>query len=448
MAELIPKNAATGTIADNPLADDATVINLGTGQGSLFNDGGGVDQARARIELAADPTTFELIAILNRAGDVLTEVERGIEGTAALEWAAGSKVAEVVTEGGLTELLAQAGGGGGGVLLPFSYTLTGTINDGAETAYQLDISLPDATAWADGGDIGTLAFRAPFKQHASVGPQWETASYGDALGFYGDSPVVTCDLFTAKTVVEARLYGFTNNAASYNNPSAIKLEYSDNGSDWTTHEDRISMGTFGDDNPWMAIFDTSAQTPHRYWRFTATRNGRVMLSQVEFWGGGVATELLRFSGAKVYADDYTSITANDGRTTCDFAAVAQVDYDTDGYFAPGGDTTVFSIPETAKYHVEIEWNLDPDGATDLRSVQAQISYTIPSEMDDTITGQVRFPEHVVKDPSTLDTFKFICSADVLLEDGAEVTATFQAQSDSDTTIVFAKPTMSIHRIAR
>lgn len=110
MAELIPRNAASGTITDNPLADDATEINLDTGQGDAFHepDTGEADGVRAIIVPADAETPFELVAITERVGDVLTQVERGIEDTTPLEWPEGSRIAEVLTRGGLDDLLDQA----------------------------------------------------------------------------------------------------------------------------------------------------------------------------------------------------------------------------------------------------------------------------------------------------------------------------------------------------
>lgn len=124
MPELIPKNNARGTIADNPLTDTATTLNLDTGQGALFNDpAAGVDGVRAIIT-DPDETVFEIIAIIERASDALTIV-RGIEAPfdTPLEWPQGSKVAEVFTEEGMAVLLAQGLEAGA-----ISFDPTGTID--------------------------------------------------------------------------------------------------------------------------------------------------------------------------------------------------------------------------------------------------------------------------------------------------------------------------------
>lgn len=59
---------------------------------------------------------------------------------------------------------------------------------------------------------------------------------------------------------------------SIGRPTAVKVEYSDNDSSWTTLEDRTGLtGSAGGGRKyWRADFDASGAGSHRYWRVTTT----------------------------------------------------------------------------------------------------------------------------------------------------------------------------------
>lgn len=106
MAELFTNNA-DGVLA-SVLADDATEIVLEPGgSADRFASPSVGDYQRATLESDAVPGVFEIVRIKERDGDVLT-VDRGIEGTAAIEWPAGTRLQARVTAG-MLEQLASSG---------------------------------------------------------------------------------------------------------------------------------------------------------------------------------------------------------------------------------------------------------------------------------------------------------------------------------------------------
>lgn len=98
MAEVLPPNDASGTVASGGLTNVATTLNLNSGQGAGF---GSSFDFRIRIEDQSDPTVYEICRVTGRSSDALTIV-RGQEGTSGTAFVAGAKVAAVLTKDGLT----------------------------------------------------------------------------------------------------------------------------------------------------------------------------------------------------------------------------------------------------------------------------------------------------------------------------------------------------------
>lgn len=69
-------------------------------------------------------------------------------------------------------------------------------------------------------------------------------------------------------------------------PLQAKLESSDNGSSWSTVEDRSGLTAGGGPGAshWIIEFDISAAGSHRYWRLTLERDPDwLFISEIEFW---------------------------------------------------------------------------------------------------------------------------------------------------------------------
>jgi hypothetical protein len=172
--ELVPKDAARGTTVDNPLDEDATSMELDAGQGDAFHDPGGVDISRL---LLTDDVDYELVDCTDRAGDVFTIV-RGIGGTQQ-DWPAGTKVAEVYTFAGMTELLRFSG------CYAYDFSEALTLADDTNTALAFDSELYDTDGYHSGAFPTRLI--APQDGYYSLkggfGSSSPSAAFTMAVGF-------------------------------------------------------------------------------------------------------------------------------------------------------------------------------------------------------------------------------------------------------------------------
>ncbi len=114
-------NNAFGTLASGYTAG-ASTITLQTGEGAAFPSSGDFMCA------IANPVQFYLNCT-SRSGDVLTVDTVGQEGTTATNQSSGTAVAQVITAGNLTDLLAAAGAVGSTTTGIYS-ALPGSANTG------------------------------------------------------------------------------------------------------------------------------------------------------------------------------------------------------------------------------------------------------------------------------------------------------------------------------
>lgn len=98
MALLFANNAAS-TLASGITAG-ATSLTVATGQGAKFPSPSGGDYFLLTLTQAGQETTWEIVKVTARSGDVLTIV-RGHESTTAAAWSAGDKAELRLTAGGL-----------------------------------------------------------------------------------------------------------------------------------------------------------------------------------------------------------------------------------------------------------------------------------------------------------------------------------------------------------
>lgn len=96
MTQLFANNARA-TLASLANAS-ATSLSLDSGQGALFPSPSGGDFFKVTLTQACSETSWEVVKVTSRSGDVLT-VERGQEGTSAATWPIGSKAELRLTAG-------------------------------------------------------------------------------------------------------------------------------------------------------------------------------------------------------------------------------------------------------------------------------------------------------------------------------------------------------------
>jgi hypothetical protein len=101
MPALFTNNAAT-TVA-SALSDVATSLTVASGKGALFPAIAGTDYFLLTLTQTGIETTWEIVKVTARSGDVLTMV-RGQEGTAAAAWVVGDKAELRLTKSGLAEV--------------------------------------------------------------------------------------------------------------------------------------------------------------------------------------------------------------------------------------------------------------------------------------------------------------------------------------------------------
>jgi uncharacterized protein YdaL len=99
-------NNAASTLATG-IASGATSLTLATGQGALFPTLTVGDFFYATIIAGNNPTSFEIVKVTARSGDVLT-ITRAQEGTTAAAWNAGDKVELRLTAAGLVDAFNEA----------------------------------------------------------------------------------------------------------------------------------------------------------------------------------------------------------------------------------------------------------------------------------------------------------------------------------------------------
>lgn len=127
--------------------------------------------------------------------------------------------------------------------------------------------------------------------HALVGSRdGTTDSFLGMVGVSntGSTTTHTLDNVTAVDATYLYLMGY-GGTDLIEEPTSIIIDYSDNGSSWTTHETRGSLGDQGQPglHHWVAIFDVSGQV-HRYWRAQLLHGGEwIHLAAFELWGENV-----------------------------------------------------------------------------------------------------------------------------------------------------------------
>jgi len=98
MTQLFANNATSVLVTGISASDPALTVL--TGAGALFPSPSGGDYALLTLTQAGSETSWEIVKLTARSGDVLT-ITRAQEGTTAATWAAGSKVELRLTAGAL-----------------------------------------------------------------------------------------------------------------------------------------------------------------------------------------------------------------------------------------------------------------------------------------------------------------------------------------------------------
>lgn len=92
------KNNSFSTLASGIASGDLT-LSVSVGDGSKFPSPTGSDYFDITLTQSGVETSWEVVRCTSRSGDVLTLSARGVDGTAAAAWAAGSKVEIRITAG-------------------------------------------------------------------------------------------------------------------------------------------------------------------------------------------------------------------------------------------------------------------------------------------------------------------------------------------------------------
>lgn len=160
-AQLFTNNGAS-TLASG-ITNVATSMTLATGTGSRFPALSGGDWFMLTLTQAGSETSWEVVKVTARSGDVLTIV-RAQEGTTAAAWATSDKAELRVTAAALNGFVQATGGAASGLTLNSGYTegvfaVTGTTpalsptNGSIQTWALSASSTPTAGTWADGQSI-------------------------------------------------------------------------------------------------------------------------------------------------------------------------------------------------------------------------------------------------------------------------------------------------------
>lgn len=107
MTQLFANNAAS-TLASG-ITNSDTSITLASGQGALFPALTGSDFFLLTLTQATTESSWEIVKVTARSGDILTIV-RAQEGTSAAAWASGDKAEARLTAGAMTSALSAASG--------------------------------------------------------------------------------------------------------------------------------------------------------------------------------------------------------------------------------------------------------------------------------------------------------------------------------------------------
>lgn len=180
-------------------------------------------------------------------------------------------------EGTPTSVAMDEESAGGGLVnhaLGRSYSISpaanGSYPDAATGQYY------NGTDWS-GSKLTDGAWGGVYNSGQSVG--WDS----------GTAAVITFNLGSAKDVAKVIARGRYGAAGVYR-PTSFKVEYSDNGSAWTTaHEATgLSNGAQPGDRDWSALCPTNDVGEHQHWRLTLGRSQTaghfVFVNEVELWG--------------------------------------------------------------------------------------------------------------------------------------------------------------------
>lgn len=124
MAQLFVNNASSTLAAS--ISNSATSLSLTAGQGALFASPTGGDFFLLTLTQATTETSWEIVKVTARSGDVLAVV-RAQESTPAAPWGSGSKAESRLTAGTMTSAALFAEGGNASSI----YAAGQSINAGA-----------------------------------------------------------------------------------------------------------------------------------------------------------------------------------------------------------------------------------------------------------------------------------------------------------------------------
>lgn len=178
------------------------------------------------------------------------------------------------------------------------YIFVNSIEHGSSIASKMGVATVSPTA------SGSYAI-GPYSRLFDTASDWEGTDGGHHLvggrnavsdsfiGMVGVSNVGsttthTLDNVTAVAAEYLYLMGY-GGTDSIEEPTSIIVQWSDDGSGWTTHETRGSLGDQG--NPgshhWVAVFDIDGEV-HRYWRVQLLHGAEwIHLAAFELWAGHV-----------------------------------------------------------------------------------------------------------------------------------------------------------------
>lgn len=170
MAEIVPKNQARSTLAVAVTSAGQVTLQMQTGDGAKFNSTG---TYRVILWPAVGNTgPWEICTVTGGQGTDILTVTRASESvfgvqTAYSSWPIGTNIAAVLTQAGLTALLAAAGGGGG------SATLTATVSNTSGST----IPAHTVVKWLDTVS-NTAPEVAPITNTSTFGPETFSGPFG------------------------------------------------------------------------------------------------------------------------------------------------------------------------------------------------------------------------------------------------------------------------------
>ncbi len=200
MPALFANNAAT-TVA-SALSNVATSLAVASGKGALFPTITGTDYFMLTLTQSGSETTWEIVKVTARSGDVLTIV-RGQEGTTAAAWAVGDKAELRVTVSSLLgfsiDTPSNATPAQGAINIDKNVALTGSVFSSAlasaQSAIQVQVSTSSSFAspfYSSGDQAAGSSFTLP----NGIGPSGANMTvstlyfyrlrYKNARGSYSD----------------------------------------------------------------------------------------------------------------------------------------------------------------------------------------------------------------------------------------------------------------------